>query len=327
MADGSGIDPAAPGPAAGPGPRESGAARLRRRVARHVRWAREEGIGRLIEEDRLDPLERIPLNRAKRRWRRSHSVAPNAVPVFVVGVQRSGTNMLVRGLERSPEFEVRNENDREAFERFQLRPDPVIRALVERSGHRYVLFKPLIDSHRVPQLLDGLGTPSAGRAIWAYRTVDGRVRSSVAKFGDSNLQALRRVAAGDTSIWQAGGLSTERLELVRSFDLSRMTAESGAALFWWLRNQLYFDLGLDGRADVALAWYEATVAEPEAAIARVCAFLGFPFRPELAAHVDRRSSRARQPLALDGRVRELSDALEERLARAYRAASGAPGGS
>ena len=302
-------------------PRESGAARLRRRLGRHVRWAREQGIGRLIEEDQLNPLERIPLARAKRRWRRAHHVAPHAVPVFVVGVQRSGTNMLVRGLERSPEFEVRNENDGEAFDRFQLRPDPVIRGVVERSGHRYVLFKPLIDSHRVPQLLDGLGTPSPGRAIWAYRDVDGRVRSSVAKFGDSNLQALRRVAAGDTAIWQAGGLSSERLAQLGSLDVDALSAESGAAVFWWLRNQLYFDLGLDGRSDVALAWYEATVADPETAIGRLCSFLDFPYRPELAAHIDRRAASDRPPLPLEPRVRELCDALQDRLARAYRSGS------
>jgi hypothetical protein len=299
-------------------PAESAGRRLIRRVGRHLRWAREQGVGRLIEEDQLNPLERIPLAAAKRRWRRAHHVAPNAVPVFVVGVQRSGTNMLVRGLERSPEFEVRNENDGEAFDRFHLRPDPQIRALVERSGQAYVLFKPLIDSHRTNELLHGLGTPSPGRAIWAVRGVDGRVRSSVAKFGDSNLQALRRIAAGDTGIWQAGGLSEERLALIRSLDLAGMTPESGAALFWFLRNGLYFDLGLDRRPDVMLASYEATVADPEAAVGRVCAFLDFPYRPELSAHVDRRAAGTRPPLELDPRVRELCAGLEDRLSAAQR---------
>jgi hypothetical protein len=300
-------------------PSESGGRRLVRRVRRHARWAKEQGVGRLIEEDQLNPLERIPLAAAKRRWRHAHHVAPNAVPVFVVGLQRSGTNMLVRGLERSPEFEVRNENDAEAFDRFHLRPDAVIRALVERSGHAYVLFKPLIDSHRTNELLDGLGTPSPGRAIWAYRDVDGRVRSAVAKFGDSNLQALRQIAAGDTSIWQAGGLSAERLSLIRSFDLGAMTPESGAALMWFLRNQLFFDLGLDRRDDVMLASYGETVDDPEAAVRRVCAFLEFPYRPELSAHVDRRAAGARPALDLDARVRELCAELERRLSGAYRA--------
>ena len=68
--------------------------------------------------------------------------------MFVVGLQRSGTNMLVRGLEASPEFEVHNEDDTKAFRRFRLKSNDQIRALVTRSGHSYILFKPLCDSCR-----------------------------------------------------------------------------------------------------------------------------------------------------------------------------------
>jgi hypothetical protein len=292
--------------------------RLLGRIARHVHWARDQGVGRLIEEDQLNPFERIPLAIRKSRWRRSHSVAPNAVPVFVVGVQRSGTNMLVRGLERSPEFEVRNENDSESFERFLLRPDPVVRNLVERSGHRYVLFKPLCDSHRIGAILDQLGTPSPGRAIWAYRDVRGRVRSAVQKFGSANLDALRRIAAGEgEGMWQAGGLGPDRLELIRSFDYDRMSPESAAALFWYLRNALFFDLELDTRTDVVLASYRATVGGPEKAIRALCGALDLEYQPALIAHIDARSSRPSPPLDLDPRIAELCDGLEARLDAAY----------
>lgn len=241
------------------------------------------------------------------------------MPVFLVGVQRSGTNMLVRGLERSPEFEVRNENDRRAFERFRLRPDPAIRALVERSGHRYVLFKPLCDSHRVLELLDGLGTPSPGKAIWAYRSVDGRVRSAVAKFGPSNLVALREIAAGrGADLWQAGGLSEESLGLVRSFDYERMSPESAAALFWLVRNSLYFDLGLDARDDVMPASYDSLVAGPEAAMRPLCAFLEFPYHPRLVAHIEARSSGGGRPVDFEPDLRARCEALRERLDGACR---------
>jgi hypothetical protein len=104
--------------------------------------------------------------------------------------------MLVRGLERAPEFAVYNENSAAAFRRFRLRPDSVIRTLVDSSRHPYVLLKPLCDSHRTPELLDGLGTASPPHALWVYRSVDARVRSALAKFGDANLRALRDVAAG-----------------------------------------------------------------------------------------------------------------------------------
>src|SRR5260221_7383879 len=223
------------------------------RLRRHWRWGRTQGFRRLIEEDRLDPITRTRQSIEKRRWRRAHDIAPNAVPVFLLGVQRSGTNMLVHGLEEAPEFEVRNENDRRAFVEFRLRPIPVIERLVAGSGHRYVLLKPLCDSHLAVELLDRLGTPSAGRAIWAYRSVDGRVRSAVSKFGSANLEALAAIASGrGDDLWQAGGLSTANRSLIESFDYGSMSAESAAPLFWLVRKSLYLELGLHPRSDVLL---------------------------------------------------------------------------
>jgi hypothetical protein len=236
-----------------------------------------------------------------------------AVPVFVVGLQRSGTNMLVRGLERSPLFEVHNENDREAFVRFRLKKPGVIRGIVERSKHAFVLFKPLCDSHRAPALLDALETPSRGRAIWAYRGYQGRVRSSVAKFGDSNRRALRRIADGTGShLWQAGGLGEAHLELIRRFDYDRMTAESAAALFWFVRNSLYFDLDLHTRPDVALASYEATIKDPEAAMRALCSFLGFPYRAELISGIEPRH-RGSGGVEIDPDVQERCEELQGAL--------------
>jgi hypothetical protein len=285
------------------------------RLRRHVGWARAHGIRRLIEEDQLDPVERIRISLQKARWRRSHDNRPEAVPVFLIGLQRSGTNMLARGFERAPEFEVRNENDHSAFERFRIRPLPVIRSIVERSRHAYVLFKPLCDSHRACELLDELHTPSPGLAIWAYRGFEGRVRSSTAKFGDSNLRALQRIASGEwKDPWQAGGLSHDRLDLIRSFDLDGMTAESGSALFWFLRNSLFFDLKLDRRPDVALISYDATVTEPESTMRILCAFLHLPFRNGLIQHIQARDA-PREPIDIDPDIRarcaDLQSALDE----------------
>jgi hypothetical protein len=284
------------------------------RVRRHLYWARTEGLGRLVEEDRLDPRERIGTAVAKWRWRRAHGVpAGTAVPVYVVGLQRSGTNMLLRGLQAAPEVEVRNENDRTLFSRFRLRSDDVLRDVLRASRHRIVLVKPLCDSQRVGELLDLSGV-TPGRAIWAYRDVDDRARSEVSKFGDSNLQALRRIAAGnDAGSWQGQRLGEPALDLIRSFDHDAMSAETAAALFWYVRNGLVFDLGLDRRRDVMLSSYDALVADPEETMREVCDFLGFPCRPQLWQHVERRSSHGRRALDIDPRVRRLCDEMAERL--------------
>ncbi|RKR91233.1 hypothetical protein BDK92_5626 [Micromonospora pisi] len=294
-----------------------------RRVRRHLRWARTEGIGRLIEEDRLNPVDRIGTALAKWRWRRRAGRTPgSAMPVYLVGLQRSGTNMLVRGLDSAPAVEVRNENDSTLFHRFQLRPDDVLTATVLRSRHAYVLVKPLCESHRVDELL-ALPGLVPGRALWVYRDVDDRARSEVAKFGDANLRALRAIADGSIGArWQGQRLDDATVELVRSHSPQRLDPHSGAALFWYVRNSLFFRLGLDRRDDVLLCRYDTLVAEPAAQIRRLCDFLDFPYHPRLHAHIAPRESHgagpagaARPALSIDPRVRSRCDELADRLAR------------
>jgi hypothetical protein len=290
------------------------------RVQRHVHWLRTQGLARLVEEDRLNPVDRAATTVGKWRWRAAHRSRPvGGAPVLLVGLQRSGTNMIVRGLERAPEFEVYNENHRAAFSRFRLRPDPVIRRLVDDSRHPYVLLKPLCDSHRTAELLDGLGSRQPGRALWVYRSVDGRARSALAKFGDANLQALREIAAGGgRHRWEAQLLSPDSLDLVASFDWTRMNAASAAALFWYVRNRLYFELGLDRRSDVLLVSYDAMLADPVTEARRICAFLQFPYHPRLVAHVAPRAPAMPGPLDIDPRVRARCEELAARLDTGYR---------
>jgi hypothetical protein len=293
---------------------ESGLQHLAGKAARHWRWARKDGWARLAEEDDLRPLARTQRAWRKWRWRRVHGVEEGtAIPVWLFGVQRSGTNMVVRGLEASPEVEVHNENDGKAFHRFRVRPDPVLQELVLASRHRYVLFKPLCDSHRADELL-AIETPSPCRGIWAYRTVDGRVRSALAKFGDTNLRVLTDIAAGrGMDRWQAQRLSSESLELIRSFDWSAMSPASAAAVFWYVRNSLFFELGLDRRDEVLLSSYDALVADPEAGTKAMADFIGLPWRPELCSHIDRRSLAGEERVDLDARVRARCDELRERF--------------
>jgi hypothetical protein len=295
-------------------------ARLVRKLHRHLRWVRTEGFGRLVEEDELNPLTRARIAAEKRRWRRSHPQrAGSATPVYLVGLQRSGTNMLARGLNTAPEVELRNENDRKAFHLFQLRSDEVVRRIVLASGHRYVLFKPLCDSHRVDHLLDALATPSPGRAIWAYRDVDGRVRSAVSKFGDNNLLVLGDIAAGrGSALWQAQRLSAQMLAVISSFDYDAMTPESAAALYWWVRNGLYFELGLDQREDVLLTSYQDLLHDPQGAMSAICSFLDLGYRPELVSHVRPPSPGGPRRVEIDARVRTLCDQLAARLDDAQR---------
>jgi hypothetical protein len=289
------------------------------RFRANVAWIKDRGWAPFIEEHDLDPRTRLPRARARRRWRRSQGAAPGeAVPVLIVGLQRSGTNMVVRMLGRLPQVEVRSENDRRTFRRYQLRPVAEVRQVIAASRSRYVVLKPLCDSHRTHELLAELPVSRPGRAIWVYRHYEGRARSSVAKFGDSNLAVLHELGADGPPRWQLQRLSPESMELLADLDLASMSPASGAALWWYVRNQLYFELGLHQRDDVTLISYDALVADPGATVGRLCAFLELAYQPALLEGLARRPVPGQGPLQLDPLVRRHCDELQARLDDAAR---------
>ena len=284
------------------------------RVRRQWTWLRQDGV-RQLADDQLEPIRRLPETFRKWQWRRTSAVAPgSATALFVVGVQRSGTNMLVRALTAAPEAEIHSENDDKAFDRFLLRPDPVVQSIIRQSRHAVVVFKPLCDSHRADQLIDEVAG-GRGKAIWAYRTVDGRVRSAVRKFGDVNRRVLAEIAAGGGhDLWQAQRLPGETVDLIRTFDYGAMSPESAAALFWYVRNSLYFSLGFDGRDDMVLASYDSLLADPPAVMRRLCDFVGLRYDDRMVSHVS--SPRVVQPVDIEPRIRQLCDELTARLDKA-----------
>lgn len=292
-----------------------------RTVRRNLTWLRTQGARRLWEEHELDPVRRTVLAARRARWRSAHGLPPgSARGVFLIGVPRSGTNLMVRALEASPEVEVYNEGDRPAFWRYRLRPDPVVAALVRRSRHRLVVVKPLLDAHRVVGLLDDLGLSPAPRAVFAFRDVDGCVRSHLEKFGSESLEALQDIAADPASPrWQTQGLSEDSRRLLRETDWAAMTPPDGAALVWLVRNRMFFEQGLDRRADVQPLSYDALVRAPEPVVRRLCAFLDVRPVPAMLAQVDGRSLRRPPHFALHPTVRALCDEMGARLDAAYAA--------
>lgn len=285
-----------------------------RKLARHLGWIRSHGLARLVEEDELSPVRELRRALRRRQWSRAHPVASGtARPVLVFGLQRSGTNMVTRGFRNSPRFLVFNENDRRAFSDFRLLPVDTVKRLIDGCRAEWVLFKPLCDSHRAVELIEAIGGGAPARAFWVLRDVDSRTRSALAKFGDANLKALRSIAAGrGEGLWQAGGLSEKNRRLIESFDYSAMPPADAAALFWFVRNSLFFELGLDRRDDVMALSYGRLVAAPEAVTRQMCDFIGCPWEPVLCAHIESRRPAA-SPVDIDPRIRELCDGLQARF--------------
>lgn len=254
-------------------------------------------------------VKRQDLAARKFLWSVFRSPAPNARAVYILGAQRSGTTLLLECFEKSMEFDVLGESSR-AMVNFRIRSDEDIRELVRTSHHRIVVFKPLTDSHRAKEFL--ALTPGA-KAIWAFRRVEDRANSAVAKFGDHNLRILGDFAQGKGfERWQAQGLSEDSLQLIRSFDYSEMTPEVAAAIFWYIRNSLYFELGLDQLDSVLPLAYEDLVSAPKQVMQGVCRFVDGEFRERMVRNVHAKSV-GRRESQLPEQIQELCNPLYERL--------------
>jgi hypothetical protein len=100
-----------------------------------------------------------------------------------------------------------------------------------------------------------------------------------------------------------------------------MNPWDAAALFWWARNALFFERGLQLRSDVRTCRYEELVAEPLRVLRGVYALLGRPFPEQRLAGVSAASIGRGRVITLSADVALL---CEEMLARLEQVHAGAP---
>jgi len=273
---------------------------------------------------------RMPIgDRVSRTLRRAWKMAarratalvsgPRQLPnvVFVLGSGRSGTRVPLVALERAPETITYTEGHSRVFRGTLLKGDDVVHDLLRTTPFRTVVLKPICESHRALEFLQRF--PNA-RVIWIFRDYRDAVNSAAKKW-TSALRHVRNLAAGDLrrAGWRAGGLTQEKLALVRDWCTPDLTVTGAHGIMWYLRNSLFFELGLDGRPDVLLVRYEDLVREPETLFPPLFAFAGSTFEPRFVAHIHDQSVGRHAPPALPERVERACVEVHAHLLNAYRA--------
>jgi len=256
-------------------------------------------------------------------WQRRHlDRNPEKTTVFVVGCQRSGTNMLMDTIERAPDAWVYHEDSRSvAFRNYRLRSDEVIERLIRRSYARTVGFKPVCDSHWTDRLLD---RHPDSRAIWIYRDYQDVANSAVRNFGAHQADIVRWIVEKDwkTLDWRGERLSESTVDLVHRVYRSDLSPEEGAALFWYMRNQLFFELSLHRDERVLFVRYEHLVGRPGEVFPRVFSFIGCTLDPVFYAGVFESSVRKHAFPEIDPELRKACEELQARLDAEHAARAG-----
>jgi hypothetical protein len=238
--------------------------------------------------------------------------------VFVAGMQRSGTNMMMDLLERSLETDVYHERDPRAFDDYQMRPRPVIHELATRSHAPVVVIKSLCELQELRSLMDEF---SPAKAVWLMRNFEDVVNSMLVSFRNQAKQVQRIAIDRNGSGWLGKGMSDETHEVVRQLVHPALDDASAAALQWYFRNVLYFEQGLDRDPCVLPVAYEGLVADPGRHVPLIFGFLGLDYTPEIAAGVFSSSVRRRTPPTIEAAIRRRCEMLSDRI-RATIAARG-----
>lgn len=231
--------------------------------------------------------------------------------VFVAGVQRSGTNLLMQVLDRIWDTDVYHETDSRAFDRYEMRPQPVIEALMKRSRAPVFVLKSLCEL----QDLEGLMKRHApAKTLWMLRGYEEVTRSMLASFGNFVRQAHRLAADKAGSDWRGRGMSDATQEVLREAVEDGLDEASAAALMWYYRNVLFFEQGFANHPEVRVVRYESLLEDPQLECGHIATFLGLPLSPRAVAAIVPRTAVSSGGVQVSPLVRRHCDALMRRFA-------------
>ena len=196
--------------------------------------------------------------------------------------------------------------------RLRLKPLPEVRHRLEGIRAPLLVLKPLVESQHAPAWLDGLDN---SYAIWMYRRAENVASSDLAKFGVENGERnLRLLLSNEPPNWRGEVVPETTRSVLSQHYRPGMDARDAAALFWWARTSLFFDLRLDERPDVRLCSYERLVNDPEQSMRSLYEFVGVPYpEQDITRGVHVESASRKDDFQLSSDIRRLCEELWDRL--------------
>ena len=270
-------------------------------------------------------LRRVWLIKKKRLMQSlaANNAAPKKI-LFIVGCQRSGTTMMLRILERDRQSRVYGEFSELSLgpNRTLLKPFAEVRKLIDRDPAPFVVVKPLVETQRLPELFEHF--PEA-KALWMYRHYKDVVSSNLKNFGEGNgVDDLRPIAQRDPANWRSSHASEEVQQIARRFFSEEMSPFDAAALFWYARNSLYFDMDLPNHPRVMISRYNDIVLDPRTKLSEIYRFVDRPFPDDIIRHDIQASSVGKgKAVDLTPEIEELCQQMLARLDQAYQASKSA----
>jgi hypothetical protein len=231
--------------------------------------------------------------------------------VFLIfGCQRSGTTMLQQTvLDRSWRALIIEEHDRRLVGSHPQTNEtawqdyPTVLQRLHRVPFEVVVAKPLVESARAVELMTAADPV---KAIWMLRHYDGVARSSVNRFGIQNpYRDLQPFCIDGQQDWRSAGATKQTRETIVGLLSEGLSPLDAAALFWWARNQLYFEQHLGRDERIRIIRYERACNCPEEVVEALSAYVGITLPKDSIASKMRPQHPEREPLDLHPEVDRL----------------------
>jgi hypothetical protein len=279
----------------------------------------------------LEPIERnwerisYRSFRAKKRLYQffdEKSTADKKTVLFIIGCQRSGTTLLADIFEQDFTTTVYGEysrvslSGRQSSRQIRLKPLDAVKKIIDSEKVPLVVLKPLVETQRILRLLSYF---DGSRAVWMYRDYRDVVSSNLKHWGMNNgINNLRAIVEKAAQNWRSENVSEQTRRIVLKHFSEGMNPYDAAALFWLVRNRLFFELELKDDARVMMCKYEELVTQPRKVMKDIYGFVGCVYPGDsITAGVHGDSRNRGENIKLSPEVDVLCREMVEKLDCAY----------
>jgi hypothetical protein len=157
-------------------------------------------------------------------------------------------------------------------------------------------------------------------ALWMFRNYKDVASSNIKLLGIQNgIDDLKPIVNNEPNNWRSEKVSEHVRATISNYFSEDMNPYDAAVLFWWARNSIFFDRGLDRNPKVVICCYEDFVVEPESFVKSIYRRLGQSYpTTSITANVHSQSRKKGQDIGLSPQVEQLALEMQDRLEAAYR---------
>jgi len=195
--------------------------------------------------------------------------------LFILGCQRSGTTMILNIFKKNAnvktygEFSELSSCDKENG--IRLNPLTVVEKQIANNQEGLIVLKPLVESQNALNLLNYF---NGSKALWMYREYKDVALSNLSKWGlENGRKDIAPIYNNEHGNWRSENLPNAIRKTIDENYSQDMNPYDAAALFWYVRNSLYIELGLDKNKNVMLCNYDSLVENPKNVFRLIYKFL------------------------------------------------------